>query len=262
MKVYSSGSGPGVVILHGGGASARDYRRLAAAFADRCTVHLYNRRGRQDTAALTGHETVQTDLADLAEVLEQTGARGVFGHSAGGFVALRAALSLPLERVAVYDPAVAIDGRPAGAFVEEFERLVGEGEHARAMTVMARASSPDGPGAKLPFGVALALSRLLLRTPIGKRFVDLMPTIAPEVRRIHAHDTPAAGYAGITAELLLAAGGRSPRHFRDNCAAIAGVTPRGRALVIPGASHNAANIARAGFVRPFRDFFAGSLTTA
>ena len=169
-------------------------------------MHLYNRRGRPDSAPLTGTETMETDLADLGAVLAHTGARSVFGHSGGGFVALRAGLTLPLERVAVYDPALCVDGRPSGEYIPEFERLVSEGEYARAMTVMARATYPDDFGAKLPFGMAVGVTGLFLRTPIGRRFVDLMPTIPPEVRRIFEHDGPAGDYAGITAELLLTAG--------------------------------------------------------
>jgi pimeloyl-ACP methyl ester carboxylesterase len=112
IAVHSVGTGPGIVILHGGGVMERDYRRLAQALSDRFTVHLYNRRGRPDSAPLDGTETVTTDIDDLAAVLEHTGARNVFGHSGGGFVALRAGLSLPLERIAVYDPGVSILGYP------------------------------------------------------------------------------------------------------------------------------------------------------
>ena len=81
----------------------------------------------------------------------------------------------------------------------------------------------------------------------------------PEVRRIAEHDGPASDYAGITAEVLLAAGARSPRYFAENCRALAEAVPRGRAIVIPRASHNAANVARESFVEPFAMFFAGSL---
>ena len=63
--------------------------------------------------------------------------------------------------------------------------------------------------------------------------------------------------AGITAEVLLAAGARSPQYFAENCAALAEAIPRGRALVLPRMAHNAANVASPDFVAPFRDFFAG-----
>lgn len=255
MNIESTGHGPGLVILHGGGVQLGLYRRLARALSDRFTVHLYNRRGRADTAPLDGTETVQTDLDDLATVLEKTGARRVLGHSGGGFVALRAGLSLPLERIAVYDPGLCVDGRPDFAFVDHMERAVRDGDYARALVVMQKATYPDDLAAKLPYGVAKALTKLFLRTPIGRQFAELMPTIPPEVRRIADHNGPASDYAGITADVLLAAGARSPRFFMENCEAVAAAVPRGRALLIPGAPHNAANVARPGFVRPFADFF-------
>ena len=259
IVVRSVGDGPGIVILHGGGISERDYHRLAAALAGRFSVHLYNRRGRSDSRPLDGTETVETDTGDLAAVLEHTGARSVFGHSGGGFVALRAGLTLPLERIAVYDPGLSIDGRPSFEFFDAFDRAVRAGDYARAMTIMGRSVSRDDAAAKLPFGFALLLGRGFMRTPVGRRFAELMPTIPPEVKRIHDHDGPASDYAGITADVLLAAGSGSPRYFAENCQAIADAVPRGRAIVIPRSSHNAANIARKGFVEHFANFFAGSL---
>lgn len=260
IPIHSTGTGPGLVVLHGGGVSEREYRRLAAALADRLTVHLYNRRGRPDTAPLTGDETIRTDLGDLAAVLRHTGADAVFGHSGGGFVAMRAGLGLPgdvpLRRIGVYDPALRISGRPSDDFLPEFEKAVAAGDHARALTVMSRGVYPDDPAARLPFGVAMQVTRAFLLTPVGRRMSALLPTSPPEVRRIYEQDGPASDYAGIEADVLLAAGSRSPRYFRQNCEAVAAAVPRGRALVLKG-SHNAANIARPAFVRPFADFFAG-----
>jgi len=265
IAIYSTGTGPGVVLLHGGGITELEYHRLAAALADRLTVYLYNRRGRPDTAPLTGDETVQTDLGDLAAVLRHTGADAIFGHSGGGFVALRAGLGLPgevpLRRIGVYDPALCISGRPSAAFLPAFEAAVAAGDQARAMTVMSRGVYPDDPAAKLPFGMAMQVTKAFMLTPVGRRMSDLLPTTPPEIRRIYGHNGPAADYADVTAEVLLAAGSRSPRYFTQNCEAVADAIPRGRALVLKG-SHNAANIARPAFVRPFADFFAGQGATA
>ncbi len=262
IVVRSIGDGPGVVILHGGGVTERDYHRFAQALSNQFSVHLYNRRGRSDTAPLDGTETVETDIGDLAAVLEHTGAHSVFGHSGGGFVALQAGLRLPLERIAVYDPGLSILGRPSFDFFEPFKRAVDAGEDARAMTVMARGVYPDDPASKLPFGVALQITRAFKFTPIGRRLAELLPTTPPEIRRIHDHDGPANQYAGITADVLLAAGSGSPTYFAENCQAVADAIPRGRAIVIPRSSHNAANIARDRFVEPFATFLAGTLATA
>ena len=152
-------------------------------------------------------------------------------------------------------------GRPSFAFFDEFEKSVQAGDYSRAMTVMGRGVYPDDLVAKLPFGVAQLISRALLQTPIGHRLADLLPTAPPEVRRIHDHDGPATDYAPITADVLLAAGSRSPVYFTQNCEDVVAAIPRGQAIVIPGGSHNSANIARKSFVEPFATFFAGSHAT-
>lgn len=256
VLVRSTGTGPGVVVLHGGGVGQREYQRLAAALAPRCTVHLYDRRGRPGSVPLDGTETLATDLADLAAVLAHTGARRLLGHSGGGFLALQAGLVLPLDRIAVYDPGLHVDGQPSFAFLEPFEEAVRRGQHARAMTVMARAVHPQELGARLPYPLAELMTRAFLRTSVGRRFVELLPTVPPEVRRIVEHGGPASDYAGIGAEVLLVAGGRSADYFAAHCAALADAVPRARVVVLPGASHNAANVARPAFVQPFADFLA------
>ena len=49
------------------------------------------------------------------------------------------------------------------------------------------------------------------------------------IRRIHNHDGPATDCAGITADVLPAAGSGSPEYFTENCVAVADGIPRGRA---------------------------------
>ena len=258
VPVHSRGDGPGLVILHGGGVGLREYERLAAALSDRFTVHLYNRRGRPGAAPLDRGYSIATDLEDLAAVLNHTGAGNLLGHSGGGFVALRAGLSLPLTRIAVYDPGLAISGRPSYAFLDAFTVAIEQGDYPRALSEMARGVYPDGAATKLPVGLQMLASRLFLRTSVGRRMADLLPTVPPEVREIAAHDGPASDYAGITAEVLLAAGARSPRYFAENCTALAQAIPRGRAVVLARMSHNAANVAGRDFVEHFGDFFAGA----
>lgn len=258
IAVESVGTGPGIVVLHGAGISYREYRRLAKRLSDRFTVHLYNRRGRPDSARLTGTETVSTDVEDLAAVLEGTGARNVFGHSGGAFVGIQAGLTLEVERIAVYDPAVAIAGCDfPRAFVDPFEEAVHAGDNARAIALMGRDVNRDDLAAKLPFRLQTLIARGYLQTPIGRRMGELLPTIEPELRRILDNEGPATDYAAIDAEVLLASGARSARYFQPICESLAGALPRATSIVIPRSSHNAANIAPERFVRPFAEFFSG-----
>ncbi len=266
IAVHSVGTGPGVVLLHGGAVRESDYRRLAQALsAGGLTVHRYNRRGRPDTAPITGGETVATDIEDLAAVLQVTGARAVFGHSGGGFIALQAglhSLTAPLiDRIAVYDPGLCIDGRPNTAYIGDFERLIAEGNLGLAFALMHKHTYPEEPTAKLPLGVGAVLTRLFFHTSVGKSMIEVMPTIAPEVRRIADSDGPATAYAPIQAETLLMAGSRSPRYFAENCRDVAAVLPRGRALVVKGANHTAPILAGTAIVQALTGFFSAPRTS-
>ncbi len=258
ITFHSVGSGPGLVVLHGAGVTVRDYRRLAQRLAPHFTVHLFNRRGRSDSAALTGAETAQTDLDDVAAVLAHTGARNLFGHSGGGFVALRAGLTQPLDRIATYDAGVALESVdfPRG-FIDAFEDAVAAGDLLEAF-VQAGQIHPDTAAARMPHWLQKAGVRLFLHTTPGKQMVELLPTIGPEVRRILAEEAPASAYSSIDAEVLLAYGSRSSRYFKDICLTLAAALPHARALEIPRASHNTANVAPARMVDPLIDFFAGA----
>ncbi|WP_230858492.1 alpha/beta fold hydrolase [Actinoplanes aureus] len=110
IVLHSIGTGPGIIVVHGGGVTIEMYRRLAIRLADRFAVHLYNRRGRADAAARAEPYDGEQDIDDLATLLAHTGARNVIGHSGGGFIALRAAKRrLPIDRLALYDAAVQVN---------------------------------------------------------------------------------------------------------------------------------------------------------
>src|SRR5690349_6215357 len=126
------GSGPGLVVLHGGALAGEHYRRLGQLLAEQFTVALVDRRGRGLSGPLGGG--LQAQIDDVAAVMKATGARMVFGHSAGALVALEAARVLPIERVAVFDPPVPASHLPVG-WLPAYERALEAGDAATAMTI-------------------------------------------------------------------------------------------------------------------------------
>jgi pimeloyl-ACP methyl ester carboxylesterase len=93
--------GPKVVLLHGGPKTARHLNRLALALSGDFTVYLPVLSGIDDEPGL-----LLLDLAEAAEVIEESGAGNVFGVGSGAAVALTAAAELPgIERLALYEPA-------------------------------------------------------------------------------------------------------------------------------------------------------------
>ncbi|MEV4658643.1 alpha/beta fold hydrolase [Micromonospora sp. NPDC049301] len=255
IVLHSTGTGPGVVVVHGGGVTIDVYRRLAAALADRFTVHLYNRRGRADAPPRSLPYTFEQDIDDLAVVLEHTGSGNVIGHSAGGFIALRAALRLPIHRLALYDAAISVDGGFPAAWLDPAQEAVRSGDIARGLAITAAGINPQMAAAKLPFGVRLAIVRAFMRTPIGRVMADLLPMTLDESALIRAHDGPASQWAGVTAEVLLACGADGPPYYVDLDEALAGAMPRARTLVIPRSGHDAINRAHPRLVDPLASFF-------
>jgi pimeloyl-ACP methyl ester carboxylesterase len=256
IDIASLGDGPGVVILHGAGITVGQYKHLAVRLSREFSVHAYNRRGRPGNAALTGAETAGTDIEDLAAVLAATGSTRVFGHSGGGFVALKAGLHLPLTHIGVYDPAVAVAGCDFPRdFLPSFEAALASGDQVRALTVMGADINRE-QAARLPESVQLAMVRAYLHTPIGRDMAQLLPTVAPELHRILDAEGPAADYAGITANVLLARGAKSAAYFGPICDELAAAIPHSEQVVIPKAHHNTANIAPEQFVKLFAQFFA------
>src|SRR5215210_9322329 len=92
-----AGSGPPVLLLHGGPGLGFDYLRdLADELAEENDVAWYQQRGLAPSAT-EGPFTVATDVGDARRVLDALGweAAYVVGHSWGGHLALHVAEALP-----------------------------------------------------------------------------------------------------------------------------------------------------------------------
>src|SRR5215831_12525543 len=139
------GAGPVLVLVQGAMGTAYTFRELAQALADSFTVIVPDRRGRGMSSRRFDHGyTVADDVADLDAVLRATGGRFVFGLSSGGDIVLEAALTLPrIERLAVCEPAILLDGIPAKGF-ERFNAYV-EADDLPGILVAGMKLSRQGP---------------------------------------------------------------------------------------------------------------------
>src|SRR5262249_48752066 len=102
------GSGPGLIILHGGVRASHNYLRLAELLAKAFTISIPDRRGRGLSGPAGEDFSIAKECEDLHALMQQTGARIVSGHSAGAVIALEAALTLPIEKLVLYEPPVSI----------------------------------------------------------------------------------------------------------------------------------------------------------
>ena len=139
------GTGPAVVLLHGGNESARSHTQLALALADAFTVYLPDRRGRGRSGPHQPGHGLRTEVEDLAAVVAQAGAELVFGVSTGALIALSAARAgSGIRRVAAYEPALLLATSPVHRLARPVRPGAGRREGGRrAHHQPARA----GPGA-------------------------------------------------------------------------------------------------------------------
>jgi pimeloyl-ACP methyl ester carboxylesterase len=189
-------------------------------------------------------------------VLEHTAAGNVIGHSSGGFIALRAALRLPIDRLALYDAAISVDGLIPSGWLAAARAAAEAGDTARALAVTSAGINTPTAAARLPVSLQVAICRLFLRTPIGRTMGNLLPMTLDESQEILRHDGPADQWAGVNAEVLLACGANGPSYYPRINQALAGALPRARTLQVPRSGHDAINRARRRLVEPLAAFFA------
>ena len=131
-----AGSGPPVLLLHGGPGLGFDYLRdLADELAEENDVAWYQQRGLEPSAA-EGPYTVAADVADARRVLDALGWERAYvvGHSWGGHLALHVAEAMPerLLGVLAVDPLGPVGDGRWPEFDEEIFRRTPEHLRARA----------------------------------------------------------------------------------------------------------------------------------
>jgi pimeloyl-ACP methyl ester carboxylesterase len=144
-----AGSGPPVLLLHGGPGMAFDYLRdLADELAEENDVAWYQQRG-QKPSAEEGPHTVAADVGDARRVLDALGWEKAYvvGHSWGGHLAIHVAEAMPERLLGVLsvDPLGSVGDGRWPEFDEEIFRRTPEDvrERAREIDELSMAGQAD-----------------------------------------------------------------------------------------------------------------------
>jgi pimeloyl-ACP methyl ester carboxylesterase len=249
----SGAGGPTVVLGHGFGGSARNFRAQTRALADAAQFVLHDARGHARSEAPEGAQAYRPAafVGDLERIVAESGPEPVVvgGLSMGAGIALRFALAHP-ERVR----ALVLASFPrAGDDPEQREWALGfadaidrEGlESAGARYAWGQASRFDPKGAAL-------VRQGFLEHPAH--------ALAHTLRELIAIQPSVASLASELAELRVPAlviAGSEDRRSLEPCRALAGAIPGARLIVIPGGGH-VVNLTSPG---PFNDALAALLHT-
>ena len=239
-----AGSGPPVLLLHGGPGLGFDYLRdLADELAQENDVAWYQQRGQEPSAAAPPN-TVTADVGDARRVLDTLGWERAYvvGHSWGGHLALHVAEAMPerLLGVLAVDPLGSIGDGRWPEFDEELFRRTPEAVRARAREIdeLAMAGAADDE---------LALEGMRLVWPASFADPEHAPPM-PELRLASARsaemvqsilaELPAleAGLPGIRVPVGFVHGSRSPMPVAASTDAAERI-PGAWVEVVEGAGH-------------------------
>jgi pimeloyl-ACP methyl ester carboxylesterase len=236
IGVFTSGTGPPLVLVHGTAGDHTTFRVVGPMLAARRTVHAVDRRGRgaSGDAAAYSIEREFDDVAAVARTIAEETSEpvDVVGHSLGGRCALGAALRTDaIARVVCYEgapPPADMSYQPDGLEVE-LRRLLDAGEKDELY--------------------ATFLTRVVGMPPAelaAYRDDPVWPvraaTAATIVRELEAERSPAAGLDALGAvrqPVLQILGGDSLPVFARATAALDERLADGRVAVIRGARHAA-----------------------
>jgi pimeloyl-ACP methyl ester carboxylesterase len=254
IAVFSLGSGPPLVLVHGTTADHTAWRTVAPLLARTHTLHAIDRRGRgasgdgPATAAQGyGLDLEYADVAAVVDVVapESGSAVDVVGHSYGGRCALGAAeLTTNVRRVVCYEGAPAPHGRQfeRSELVDELVRRLEAGDPDAVMeTFMRRVTGMDD--------AAIAAYRA---NPVWPARVAAAHTVPREL--VAARLDPPERFEGLPTPVLFIAGTTSPPVFREGAAALAALLPDAHLVTVEGAAHAAHHTHPDAFVEAVETF--------
>ena len=234
------GSGAGLIVVGGVLSTARNYMDLGRELAGSFTVHLMERRGRGASGPQGPGYSIEKECEDLLAVQAETGADRMFGHSYGGLVALQTARRAAVfRRIAVYEPAVVLDGAPAPAWLDPYRELLADGDTRRAFATMVKHA---GFAPRALAAMPLAVVRLVLRAGIrGHEWERTEALLEANLAEQQAQLDVAgvAGYAEIESATLLIGGSDSPQSIIAQLEALRDTIPATTVTILHGFDHPA-----------------------
>jgi pimeloyl-ACP methyl ester carboxylesterase len=241
-----AGSGPAVILIDGAFCS-REFgpmNKLAALLAKSCTVITYDRRARGKSGD-TAPYAVQREIEDIDALMGAVGGRvALYGVSSGAVLALLAAASLPVSKLAMYEAPFMV------------------GPHARTLppdrtAVLTRmiAEGHRGDAVKYYMTEVIGLPRfmpfLFQFLPMWRKLKAVARSLPYDSAVMGDFSIPRAEAAAIRVPTLVMAGTRTWPVLLDAAKAAAEAIPHARHETLPGQNHNVA----AGAIAPVLEAF-------
>ena len=241
--------GAAVVLVHGALQAAQNFMRLAEGLSTRFVVYVPDRRGRRPGVPVGENYGLAREAEDLVALLRATGSRRVFGLSSGAIIALYTAIEhRGVEKLALYEPPLTIDGANPSSWLPEFERAVAAGDLAAAMTEIVKRTGDRSLMARLPRSVLAPLLRVAIarnaKAVLGDDISirDLVPTVRLDMSVVSESPTMVnPRISELHSDVLLLGGDKTAHHHRLALDALAKRLPDATRVELNGIGHLAAD---------------------
>lgn len=223
-----SGRGAPLLLVHGALADRTAWIFIQPLLAERFTVYVMNRRGREGSGEPAPH-AVEREFEDVVAVIDTIGEPvHLVGHSGGALCALGAVLLTDrLRSLTLYEPP------PPGPRVDVelgvLRKMIHEAKPEEIVLEFLRAG-PHVPESDID---------RLMASPIWPHIVSLAPSLSSELDAAAGYDLDVSQYSSLNVPLLLLLGSDSPPVLREISDALADVVPDVRIKELAGQQHAA-----------------------
>lgn len=263
-----TGSGPPLVLVHGGACDHRfwDLSDVRSTFAERYTVYAMDCRGVGESGDITEQRSAGQPEADASGDVQRTPSAGptrtegsgddaayelerefedvaavvesidepvtLLGHSSGALVSLEAALRTDeLRELVLYEPPIPVGDHELydEDVLAEMKRLLDDGENERVLVLFLREIAQSSPE-------EIDAQR---SAPDWQDLVDAAHVWPRSVQAIGEYEFDAARFTDMTTRTLLLSGSESPPFLRDATRAVHDALPNGRLVTLDGHGHEA-----------------------
>ncbi|WP_207588922.1 alpha/beta fold hydrolase [Halomontanus rarus] len=229
-----TGSGPPLVLVHGGACDHRfwELSGVRSAFAEHCTVYAMDCRGLGESGDSAGYE-LEREFEDVAAVVDAVDDPVTLcGHSSGALLSLEAALRTDnLRGLVLYEPPISVGDHElvSDEVLDEMKRLLDDGENEQVLVLFLEQiaqSTPDEIDAQRS-------------TPDWQDLVDAAHVWPRSVQAIAEYEFDASRFADVTTPTVLLSGSESPPFLKDATEPIHDALPNSRLITFDGHGHEA-----------------------
>jgi pimeloyl-ACP methyl ester carboxylesterase len=245
------GSGPGLILVHGGMMSSQNFTKLAQGLSDTFTVYVPDRRGRGLSGPHGNDYCLARESEDIQALINQTGAQNIFGLSSGAIISLQAALdAASIQKVALYEPPFSVNGSAPTFWLPRFEDEIAKGDFAAAMITVIKGTGDSSLFTNLPRFMVVPFMRFAveadekeakgndnvpIKTLIATMHFDpqLILEMEGKLERFRALSS--------TKSVLLLGGSKSQGYLKVALDALSTILPTVKRVELKGLGHTAAN---------------------